>query len=154
MARRRRSRARENPSTGFWIAVGVGVVAVGGVAYVMTRPAAAATPSLPPSPAHPVNDAATYSPAAAAAAASAASSAASQAAGGTSTVTFTANGRTMTSPYVPNSANLANDMHQALAAANVGHGAGKEGEAWVARAKVDGAGASEFAQLRAAGYAV
>lgn len=49
MARRRRGRA--NPDTGLWIALAAGIVAVGGVAYVMTRPstatAAGSTPATP-----------------------------------------------------------------------------------------------------------
>jgi hypothetical protein len=152
MARRRR--ARENPGAGFWIAVGVGVVAVGGVAYVMTRPAAAATtPALPP---HPTNDAATYSPqAAAAAAANAAGNAASQSAGGTPvTLSYTVNGRTITSSYTPNPNAVASDMANAITAASAGHGAGKEGEAWKARAVADGASQAQIAQLQSYGYSV
>lgn len=57
---RRRSRARENPTAGFWIALGVGVVAVGGIAYVVTRPSTAS--AAPPLPTHPTNDAAALGP--------------------------------------------------------------------------------------------
>jgi hypothetical protein len=164
MARRRRSRARENPSAGFWVAVAVGVVAVGGVAYVMTRPAAAATPLPPANPTHPTNDAATRSVTPASPLMTPAQTAALNAAlnqqiaagnlpGGTP-LTYMVNGHAVSAQYVSNPANLAGDVHQALIAASSGHGAGREGEAWVARAKVDGAGANELDQLRSAGYAV
>lgn len=142
MARRRRSRARENPGAGFWIAVGVGVVAVGGVAYVMTRPTTAAAATTPqPTISPPLNDAATFSP--------------SQSAGGSSvTLTYTANGRDFSSSYTPNAGALATDMSNAVMAAESGHGAGKEGEYWKARALVDGASTAQVSQLQSYGYTV
>jgi hypothetical protein len=152
MARRH---ARENPGAGFWIAVGVGVVAVGGVAYVMTRPSTT-NPTPNPLPSHPVNDAATYSPqAAAAAAANAAGDQASQNAGATPvTLTYSVNGRVITSSYTPNPNAVASDMANAITAASAGHGAGKEGEAWKARAVADGATPNQIAQLQSYGYSV
>jgi outer membrane cobalamin receptor len=40
------AKAKQNPSAGVWIAAAFGVVAVGGVIYVVTRPKAAANPAL------------------------------------------------------------------------------------------------------------
>lgn len=166
MARRRRSRAKENPSAGFWVAVAVGVVAVGGVAYVMTRPstAAAATNPLPPSnPTHPTNDAATNSGSLTAAQLQAMTPAQSAAfsqsiadslIAAEVTLSYTVNGRQITEKYLPQPPQLANDMARAHQLASVGHGAGKEGETWVARAKVDGATSADLAQLRTDGYSV
>jgi hypothetical protein len=45
MKRRRamRRRARENPDTGVWLAVGAGVVVLGGAIYFLTRPSSSST---------------------------------------------------------------------------------------------------------------
>jgi hypothetical protein len=42
-SRVRRSGARENPDTGVWLAIGAGVVVLGGVVYFLTRPAVGPT---------------------------------------------------------------------------------------------------------------
>jgi hypothetical protein len=123
MARRRR--AKNNPSTGFWIAVGVGVVAVGGVAYVMTRPttASAATPT--PAPVMPpTNDAAVLSP-------------------GASFLVNTPGGQTINTT-------LAQAMSNALLAASAGQL--REGQFWANTARAHGATVDQLTQLSAAGY--
>lgn len=141
---RRRRQARENPGAGFWIAVGVGAVAVGGVIYVMTRPstAAAATNTTPPQPQinPPTNDAAVL-----------------KAPSAPVTITVPAppfQGQTRTVTLSPNPANVASDVARAHELAAIGHGSGKEGEYWANVAVVDGASQAQLSQLRSDGYAV
>jgi hypothetical protein len=139
VGRVRRQKARENPGAGFWIAVGVGAVAVGGVIYVMTRPSTAAASTTPPQPQinPPTNDAATFK--------------------APVTITFPAppfNGAMQTRTVVPNPANVASDVLHAHRLAAIGHGSGKEGDLWAQMAVADGANAAQLSQLRSDGYAV
>jgi hypothetical protein len=127
MARRRRSRARENPSTGFWIAAAVGVVAVGGVAYVLTRPSTASASTQPKAVA-PVP-----TPGAALTQAQINSSVSTDLPAGSETTTIASNA-----------------VGRAVFLSQIGHL--KEGVYWANLAKANGISAAQQAQLKSAGY--
>ena len=105
---------------------------------MMTRPstAAAATNTTPPQPQinPPLNDAAMFK--------------------APVTITYQFNGQTQTQTITPDPTEVAYDLQHAHSLALIGHGEGKEGSIWSAKAVANGASQAQIQQLRSDGYAV